>query len=87
MHHGDPHACSIDFVGRFQWLAGAADIAIVDLHEDVAEGEVLGAGGIATSEPDVLFVGYPSEGRFGPAARFVLGADFAANRAAGSLRS
>ena len=56
MHHGDPHACSIDFVGRFQWLAGAADIAIVDLHEDVAEGEVLGAGGIATSKPDVPFV-------------------------------
>ena len=41
----------------------------------------------STSEPDVIFVGYPSEGRFGPAARFVLGADFAANRAAGALRS
>ncbi|MGZ6727867.1 MAG: NAD(P)-binding domain-containing protein [Gaiellaceae bacterium] len=41
----------------------------------------------STSEPDLLFVGYPAEGRFGPAARYVLGVDFAASRAAAFLRS
>jgi hypothetical protein len=38
-----------------------------------------------SSDPNVYFVGYPAEGRFGPLARFVLGADFSARRVRAGL--
>jgi cation diffusion facilitator CzcD-associated flavoprotein CzcO len=38
-----------------------------------------------STAPDVFFVGYPAEWRFGPISRFVLGATFTANRVAGAL--
>jgi NADPH-dependent 2,4-dienoyl-CoA reductase/sulfur reductase-like enzyme len=38
-----------------------------------------------STEPRLSFVGYAAEGRFGPSARFVLGARFAAERVASSL--
>lgn len=38
-----------------------------------------------SSDPNLYFVGYPAEGRFGPLSRFVLGADFTARRVAASL--
>lgn len=40
-----------------------------------------------SSDPDLFFVGYPAEGRFGPISRFVLGARFTANRVADALRA
>ena len=40
-----------------------------------------------SSDPDLLFVGYPAEGRFGPLSRFVLGTRFTATRAAEYLRT
>ena len=40
-----------------------------------------------SSDPRILFVGYPAEDRFGPTSRFVLGADFTARRVAGALRA
>ena len=39
------------------------------------------------SEPDLFFVGYAAEGRFGPVSRYVLGTEFAATRVAERLRS
>ena len=38
-----------------------------------------------STDPRIFFVGYPAEGRFGPISRFVLGADFTANRIGGLL--
>jgi pyruvate/2-oxoglutarate dehydrogenase complex dihydrolipoamide dehydrogenase (E3) component len=38
-----------------------------------------------SSDPGVFFVGYAAEHRFGPLSRFVLGADFTANRLARAL--
>jgi hypothetical protein len=38
-----------------------------------------------SSDPDLLFVGYPAEGRFGPISRFVLGTRFTASRACAYL--
>jgi cation diffusion facilitator CzcD-associated flavoprotein CzcO len=38
-----------------------------------------------SSDPRVFFVGYPAERRFGPMARFVLGARFTMNRVAGAI--
>lgn len=38
-----------------------------------------------SSDPRVLFAGYPAEGRFGPISRFVLGCDFTATRIASAL--
>jgi NADPH-dependent 2,4-dienoyl-CoA reductase/sulfur reductase-like enzyme len=35
--------------------------------------------------PNLLFVGYPAEGRLGPIARFVLGAEFSARRVRGAI--
>ena len=40
-----------------------------------------------SSVPQLSLVGFPAEGRFGPLSRFVEGADFAAQRVAGSLAS
>jgi pyruvate/2-oxoglutarate dehydrogenase complex dihydrolipoamide dehydrogenase (E3) component len=34
----------------------------------------------SVSEPRVFFIGYAAEGRFGPISRYVLGAEFTANR-------
>jgi thioredoxin reductase len=55
-------------------------------------GEVATAGGwpvldraFRSTARGLRFVGYPAEGRFGPVARFVLGAPFAARRVGGSL--
>jgi FAD-dependent urate hydroxylase len=38
-----------------------------------------------STNPDVFFVGYPAEGRFGPLSRFVLGTGFTANRVAEAI--
>jgi len=38
-----------------------------------------------STDPHLYFVGYPAEGRFGPLARFVLGADFSARRVRAAL--
>jgi FAD-dependent urate hydroxylase len=38
-----------------------------------------------TSDPNVFFVGYPAEQRFGPVARFVLGARFTMSRLAAAI--
>jgi hypothetical protein len=40
-----------------------------------------------TTDPRVVFVGYPAEQRFGPVSRFVLGADFSARRVGRALRA
>ena len=40
-----------------------------------------------STEPGVLFVGYPAEGRFGPVSRFVLGAEFSAKRVRAGLEN
>lgn len=39
-----------------------------------------------STDPRVMFVGYPAEGRFGPLSRFVLGTEFTATRVARHLR-
>lgn len=39
-----------------------------------------------STDPNVFFVGYAAEGRFGPLSRFVLGTDFTARRVAAALR-
>jgi cation diffusion facilitator CzcD-associated flavoprotein CzcO len=41
----------------------------------------------STSRPDVFFVGFAAEGRFGPVSRYVLGTRFTATRAAERLRA
>jgi len=40
-----------------------------------------------SSDPNLVFVGYAAERRFGPLSRFVLGADFTATRVSQSLES
>jgi cation diffusion facilitator CzcD-associated flavoprotein CzcO len=40
-----------------------------------------------STDPRILFVGYPAELRFGPVSRFVLGAPFSARRVARALRA
>ena len=40
-----------------------------------------------STDPRILFVGYPAEFRFGPSSRFVLGADFSARRVGAALRA
>ncbi len=42
---------------------------------------------LRSTDPNVVFVGYPAEGKFGPISRFVLGTKFAASRAAAALAS
>jgi pyruvate/2-oxoglutarate dehydrogenase complex dihydrolipoamide dehydrogenase (E3) component len=41
--------------------------------------------GLRTTCPGLYFVGYPTEGKFGPLVRFVEGARFSAERCAASL--
>jgi hypothetical protein len=42
-------------------------------------------GGLCTTYPGLYFVGYPTEGQFGPLARFIEGARFAAQRCEAAL--
>ena len=51
----------------------------------VADGWPVLDRGFRSSEPGILFAGYPAEGRFGPLVRFVLGARFNADRIARTL--
>ena len=48
----------------------------------VRDGSLLLDRHFRSSDPDLLFVGYPAEARFGPLSRFVLGTRFTATRAA-----
>src|SRR3954464_307129 len=56
LSHRNPDARAIDVLGGLQGHTGAADIAVVDFHEHVTEGEVLTSGRIARGEPDIPFI-------------------------------
>ena len=52
---------------------------------DLADGWPVLDRSFRSTDPRVLFVGYPAEGRFGPISRFVLGCEFTARRAASAF--
>jgi FAD-dependent urate hydroxylase len=67
---------------RLQWLAPALRARI-----RVERGWPVLDRWFRSTDPGVLFVGYPAEGRFGPVSRFVLGAEFSARRVRAGLES